>query len=251
MRVKTDAEIEAMRVGGRMLAAVLEHVKKQMKEGMSTKDLDELAMAEVKKLGGRPAFLNHDNFPASLCTSVNQEIVHGLPSPKKILKNGDVIGLDFGVLYKGLNTDGAITAVVGGGYPSKDVERLLKGTEESLSVGLDAIKGEGTRVGDISSAVQDVLDKYGLGIIRDLVGHAVGDEIHEEPNIPNYGVKGTGPVLQVGATYAVEPMASLGDWHIRTAKDGWSIEMSDGSIGAHFEHTIVITETGCEILTTL
>ncbi len=251
MRIKTTDEIDAMREGGRMLATVLDVVKKQMTEGMSTKDLDDIAMSEVKKLGGRPAFLNHDNFPASLCTSINTEIVHGLPNPKRIIKNGDVIGLDFGVLYKGLNTDSAITAIVGGGYPNKDVERLLKGTEESLMIGLDAIKGEGTRVGDISSAVQAVLDKYQLGIIRDLVGHAVGDEIHEEPNIPNYGVKGTGPVLQVGATYAVEPMASLGDWHIKTSKDGWSIEMADGSLGAHFEHTIVITQTGCEILTTL
>lgn len=251
MRVKTPDEIAAMREGGRMLATVLEAVKKQTTAGMSTKDLDDIAMREVKKLGGKPAFLNHDNFPASLCTSVNDDIVHGLPSPKKILKNGDVIGLDFGVLYKGLNTDSAITVVVGGDYPNKDVERLLKGTEESLMAGVDAIKGEGTRVGDISAAVQAVLDKHNLGIIRDLVGHAVGDEIHEEPNIPNYGVKGTGPVLQVGATYAVEPMASLGDWHLKTAKDGWSIAMADGSIGAHFEHTIVITETGAEVLTQL
>lgn len=251
MRIKTDDEIAAMREGGRMLATVLNVVNKKMAAGMSTKDLADIARTEIKKLGGKPAFLNHQDFPEVLCTSVNQEIVHGLPNLKKILKTGDVIGLDFGVLYKGLNTDGAITAVVGGGYPSKDVERLLKGTQESLMVGLDAIKGEGTRVGDISAAVQAVLDKHQLGVIRDLVGHAVGDEIHEEPNIPNYGVKGTGPVLQVGATYAVEPMASLGDWHIKTAKNGWSIEMSDGSIGAHFEHTIVITDTGAEILTVM
>lgn len=251
MRVKTPQEIEAMREGGRMLAKVLETVKKQLSEGMSTKDLADIARSEIKKLGGRPAFLNHHDFPEVLCTSINQEIVHGLPSHKRTIKKGDVIGLDFGVLYKGLNTDSAVTVVVGGGYPSKDVERLLKGTEESLYAGLDAIKGEGTRVGDISAAVQAVLDKHKLGIIRDLVGHSVGDEIHEEPNIPNYGVKGTGPVLQVGATYAIEPMASLGDWHIKTSRDGWSIEMADGSIGAHFEHTIVITETGCEILTSL
>lgn len=251
MRIKTPDEIKAMREGGRMLATVLDTLQKQLTEGMSTKDLADIAAAELKKLGGKPAFLNHQDFPDVLCTSVNSEIVHGLPNSKKILKKGDVIGLDFGVLYKGLNTDSAITAVVGGDYPNVDIKRLMEGTEESLKAGIAAIKGEGTRVGDISAAVQDVLDKYKLGIIRDLVGHAVGDEIHEEPNIPNYGVKGTGPLLQVGATYAVEPMASLGDWQIRTAKDNWSIEMADGSIGAHFEHTVVITDDGAEILTTL
>lgn len=249
MRVKTPAEIDAMRAGGRMLAQVLAKLKKEITAGINTKDLADIARAEIKRLGGRPAFLNHQDFPEVLCTSINQVIVHGLPSPRIILKNGDVVGLDFGVLYKGLATDSAITVVVGGKAPNADVKRLLEGTEKSLQIGINAIKGEGTRVGDISAAVQTVLDKYKLGVIRDLVGHGVGDEIHEEPNIPNYGVAGTGPLLQVGGTYAIEPMASLGDWHIQTAKDGWSIEMTDGSIGAHFEHTIIVTKNGAEILT--
>lgn len=251
MRVKSQKEIEAMREGGRMLATVLQTVKNQMKEGMSTYDLDQIAREEIKKLGGRPAFLNHEGFSGVLCTSINEEIVHGLPNKKKILKNGDVIGLDFGVIYNGLVTDGAITAVVGGGYPSADVKRLIEGTERSLMAAIDAIQGEGTRVGDISAAAQKVMDEYKLGIIRDLVGHSVGDDIHEEPNIPNYGAKGTGPVLPVGVTIAIEPMASLGDWHLKTADDGWTIAMADGSLGAHFEHTVVITKDGAEILTAL
>lgn len=252
MRVKTPAEIEVMRQGGRMLATVLEKLKAEMAAGMSTKDLSDIAAAEIKRLGGRAAFLNHKDFPEVLCTSINQEIVHGLPSKKKILKNGDVIGLDFGVLYKGLYTDSAVTVVVGGmNHADAEVKRLLEGTEKALLAGIDAISGEGTRVGDISAAVQDVLNRYKLGIIRDLVGHAVGDDIHEEPNIPNYGAKGTGPLLPAGATIAIEPMASLGDWQLKTAKDDWTIEMADGSLGAHFEHTVVITDKGAEILTTL
>lgn len=240
-----------MREAGRMLATVLEKVKSEMTAGMSTKDLADIAAGEIKRLGGQPAFLNHDGFTDVLCTSVNEQIVHGLPNKKKIIKKGDVIGLDFGVSYKGLIVDGAITAVVGDEYPSADVKRLIEGTERSLMAGIDAIKGDGTRVGDISAAVQKVLEQYKLGIIRDLVGHAVGDEIHEEPNIPNYGVAGTGPVLPAGATIAIEPMASLGDWQLQTSTDGWTIEMTDGSLGAHFEHTIVITEKGAEILTSL
>ena len=251
MRIKTPPEIEVMREGGRMLAAVLNKLKQEMSAGMNTKELADMAQAEIKALGGRPAFLGHKDFPEALCTSINHEIVHGLPSKKKILKDGDVIGLDFGVFYKGLYVDSAITEVVGGRYPNSDVKRLIEGTKEALSAGIAAIKGGGTRVGDISAAVQDVLNRYKLGIIRDLVGHAVGDDIHEEPNIPNYGARGTGPVLPAGVTIAIEPMASLGDWQIDVAKDGWTVVMHDGSTAAHFEHTIVVTEKSAEILTSL
>lgn len=232
-----------------MLAAVLDKLKKELAAGMNTKELADIAQAEIKTLGGRPAFLGHKDFPEAICTSINHEIVHGLPSKKKVLKEGDVVGLDFGVLYKGLYVDSAVTEVVGERYPNADIRRLLEGTKKALDAGIAAIKGGGTRVGDISAAVQDVLDKYKLGIIRDLVGHAVGDDIHEEPNIPNYGAKGTGPVLPTSATIAIEPMASLGDWHIQTGADGWTVEMVDGSLGAHFEHTVVITDDGAEILT--
>lgn len=250
MRPKTDKEIEIMRQGGRILATVLDIVAKQMQVGMSTKDLANIAAKEVKKLGGVPSFLNHDNFTEVMCVSTNDEIVHGMPSPKKKIKQGDVVGLDFGVIYKGLVTDSAITLYVGD-KPPADVKRLLDGTKQALYAAVDAVHGDGTKIGDISAAAQKVLDQHNLGIIRDLVGHGVGDQVHEAPNIPNYGIAGSGSKLTTGMTIAIEPMASLGDWHIKQAEDGWTIVMSDGSIGAHFEHTVLITERGAEILTTL
>ena len=250
MRPKTDKEIEAMRVGGKILAQVLNLVKKSLAPGISTKELADIAAKEVKKLGGVPSFLNHEGFKDVMCVSINNEIVHGMPSLKKKIKGGDVVGLDFGVIYKGLYTDSAITVYVGQKTPA-DVSRLLKGTEEALYAAIDAISGDGTKIGDISAAAQKVLDKYKLGIIRDLVGHGVGDEVHEAPNIPNYGIAGSGTKLSTGMTVAIEPMASLGDWHIKRAKDNWTIVMSDGSIGAHFEHTVLVTDKGAEILTAL
>ena len=248
MRPKTEQEIDAMRQAGHMLATVLDKLEKAIKPAMSTKDLAVIARDELKKMGGQPAFLGHENFPDVMTVSINDEIVHGIPSAKKKIKQGDVVGLDFGVIYKGLNVDGARTVFIGNN-PPLEVKKLLETTEQALYAGIDAIKGDGTRVGDISSAVQRVLDKAGLGIIRDLVGHGVGDKIHENPNIPNYGAKGTGIKLSAGMTVAIEPMASLGDWHIKTATDGWTVIMADGSLSAHFEHTVLITEKGAEILT--
>ena len=248
MRPKTKEEIEAMREGGSMLAKVLDRLEKAISPGMSTKDLANIAREEIKKLGGQPAFLGHENFPDVMTVSINDEIVHAIPSDKKIIEDGDVVGLDFGVTYKGLNTDGAVTVYVGE-KPPADICKLLDSTKSALNAGIDAIKGDGTRVGDISAAVQEVLDKAGLGIIRDLVGHGVGDKIHENPNIPNYGVAGTGTKLSAGQTICIEPMASLGDWRIKTAEDKWTVVMADGSLSAHFEHTVLVTDKGSEILT--
>lgn len=249
MRPKTDKEIEIMREGGRMLATVLEVLEHEITAGMSTKDLADIAAKEIKALGGQPSFLNHEDFPDVMTVSINDEIVHGIPSKAKKVAAGDVAGLDFGVVYKGLVTDGARTVYVGPN-PSGDIKRLLDGTKSALDAGISAVHGDGTRVGDIGSAVQDVLDKNKLGVIRDMVGHGVGDELHESPNIPNYGVSGTGPTLSTGMTICIEPMAALGDWRIDTAKDGWTVVMHDGSLSAHFEHTILITENSAEILTT-
>lgn len=249
MRAKTPTEIEIMRTGGKKLATVLQSLAKKVQPGVSPRELADIAEQEVKKAGLQAVLKGYEGFPDVLCISVNDAIVHGLPS-KKALKEGDVIKLDLTVSYKNLVVDSAISVYVGQ-KPPADIKRLLEGTERSLYAGIDAISGDGTRVGDISAAVQDVLNEYKLGIIRDLVGHAVGDKIHEEPNIPNYGVAGTGPVLPAGVTIAVEPMASLGDWHIDTAKDDWTVLMRDGSIGAHFEHTVLITQDGAEILTDL
>ena len=250
MRPKTDKEVEAMHQGGRMLASVLDVLEKTTDPGISTKELSELAAKEIKALGGQPSFLNHENFPEAMTVSVNDEIVHGMPTANKTLKAGDVVGLDFGVAYKGLMTDGARTVYVGG-VPSGDIKRLLDGTKQALEAGIDAVRGDGTRVGDISAAVQKVLERHKLGIIRDLVGHGVGDAVHEPPNIPNYGLASTGPVLSAGMTICIEPMASLGDWQIEVARDGWTVRMRDSSLSAHFEHTVLITEDSAEILTIL
>lgn len=248
MRPKSDKEIELMREGGRMLATVLDVMEKESRDGISTKELSDVAAKEIKALGGQPSFLGHENYPEVATISLNDEIVHGMPSTKRIIKNGDVVGLDFGVSYKGLVTDGARTIFIGSDQPS-NIKRLLDGTQKALEAGINAVHGDGTRVGDIGSAVQKVLDGYKLGVIRDMVGHGVGDEVHESPNVPNYGVSGTGPVLREGMTICIEPMASLGDWHIDIAKDGWTVVMHDGSLAAHFEHTIVITDKSAEILT--
>jgi methionyl aminopeptidase len=231
-----------------MLAAVLDKLEKSLEPGMSTKDLSDIAGKEIKALGGQPSFLNHENFPEVMTVSVNDEIVHGMPRKNKIVADGDVVGLDFGVLYKGLVTDGARTVFVGSN-PSGDVKRLLEGTKRALEAGIEAVKGDGIRVGDVSAAVQKILDQNQLGVIRDLVGHGVGDKVHEAPNIPNYGVAGTGPILTTGMTICIEPMASLGDWHIDIAKDGWTVVMHDGSLSAHFEHTVLVTEDSAVILT--
>ncbi|MBI4034385.1 type I methionyl aminopeptidase [Candidatus Saccharibacteria bacterium] len=248
MRPKSTSEIAVMRQAGRMLAAVLDRVKKAVAPGISTKELSDMAAAELKQLGGQPAFLGYEGFPEVMCVSVNNEIVHGLPLGSKKIAAGDVVKLDFGVKYQGLVVDSAITVIANGKKASSDVQRLLKGTEQALYAGIDAIKGEGTHIGDVSAAVEAVLNKYKLGVIRELVGHGLGDSIHEAPNIPNYGVKGAGPALKAGMTIAIEPMASLGDWPVQILKNG-TVIMKDGSLGAHFEHTVLVTDKGAEILT--
>lgn len=250
MRAKTPAEIEIMREGGRKLAEVLQLLAGQVKPGITPRELAAIAEEEVKKASLQPILKGYQDFPDVLCVSVNEAIVHGLPGKNEI-KDGDVVNLDLTVGYKNLILDSAISVYAGAGAPSADIKRLLEGTQRALEAGINAIKGDGTRVGDISAAVQDTLNNYKLGIIRDLVGHAVGDKIHEEPNIPNYGVAGTGPMLPTGVTIAIEPMASLGDWHVDTASDNWTVVTRDGSLGAHFEHTVLITKDGAEVLTSL
>jgi methionyl aminopeptidase len=244
-RVKTEAEIEKMRISGQMLKSVLDSLEKNLSAGMSGNDIDQLARQELKKIDGKAAFLNYYGFPGVICISINDEVVHGTPRPQK-LKNGDIVGLDFGINYRGMITDSARTLAVG--KVDKKVEKLLKVTEQSLFAGIDKLK-DGVRVGDISEAIQKVLDKENYGIVRDLVGHGVGHDLHEEPNIPNFGTAGTGPTLKAGMTVALEPMATLGDWHLKVDDDKWTIRTADGSLAAHFEHTILITEAGSEVLT--
>jgi methionyl aminopeptidase len=247
-RIKTSEEIAAMRTSGHMLATVLAELRKVASPGMSTKDLAEVAKLELRKLGGQPAFLGYQGFPDVLCVSVNDEVVHGIPSKNKILANGDILSMDFGVTYKGMITDGAISMVVGKG--TKKDYQLVDTTEASLNAAIEIMKA-GVRVGDIGHAVQSMLRPSNYGIVRDLVGHGVGHALHEEPNIANFGKKNTGETLQAGMTVAVEPMATLGDHAVVTDHDGWTIRTKDGSRSAHFEHTILITENGAEVLTAI
>lgn len=246
-RVKTDAEIEAMRAGGKMLASVLQAVASRVTDGISTKELSDFAAREIAALGGHAAFHDYQGFPEAICVSLNDEIVHGIPKKDVIVRNGDVVSLDFGVSYKGMITDSA-TSLICGGKGSARVRDLLRYGEASLYEGLSVIK-DGCQTGDIGHAVQKVLSKQGLGIVRDLVGHGVGHSVHEDPNIPNYGRKSTGSKLVAGMTVAIEPMATLGTDEITIDADGWTVRTRDGSLAAHFEHTVLITQDGCEILT--
>jgi methionyl aminopeptidase len=246
-KVKTQNEINLMRKSGKMLAQVLDILEKELKPGMSTKDLSNIAAKELKKLGGQPTFLGYQGFPDVLCVSLNDEIVHGIPSKKRIIQEGDLVGMDFGVTYQGMITDAARTVIAGKPKQNQHIQ-LVERTKESLMAGINVIH-DGVRTGDIGNAIQEVLDKYKYGIVQDLVGHGVGHNLHEDPNIPNYGRKGTGPWLSKGMTIAIEPMVTLGDYNVRLADDKWTILTQDGSWSAHFEHTILITEDGYEILT--
>ena len=247
---KTTEQISSMRECGQMLATILDELKKQTTSGMSEKDADRLVAQRIKDFGAEATYLTEEvKFPGVICISVNDELVHS-PATEYIFQKGDVVKYDLVIGYRGMKTDSAFTMVVDE-QPSGVKKHLLHTTEQSLYAGIDAISGAGTRIGDISSAIEKVLSKGKLGIIRNLVGHGVGHEVHMSPEVPNYGTRGTGPVLNPGDTIAIEPMASLGGEKIITDSDGWTISMKDGSLGAHFEHTVLITETGAEILTKL
>jgi methionyl aminopeptidase len=246
-KVKTAQEIEDMRTSGKMLATVLEYLRPRVAVGMSTKDLADLAAAELKKLGGKPAFLGYGGFPDVICISRNEEVVHGIPG-KEVVQEGDLVSLDFGVNYNKMITDAAITVVAGSSNGAK--RRLIKGTEESLLAGIGVVKS-GVKTGDIGAAVEKVLTQYGFGIVRDLVGHGVGHEVHEGPDIPNYGAAGTGSKLSAGMTIAIEPMSTLGSERVVMDSDGWTISTYDKSLSAHFEHTVLILEDSAEILTVI
>jgi methionyl aminopeptidase len=248
-KVKTEAEITAMRESGRLLATVLATLKEALQPEMTTKDLAEIAKRELRGTGGTPTFLGQYGFPDVICISVNDEIVHGIPSAKRVIKDSDIISLDFGVTYEGMITDSATSVIAGSGANQK-IQNLVRETEAALFAGVQELR-HGVRVGDIAHAIQQTLEKDGYGIVRDLVGHGVGHELHEDPNIPNFGKKGTGPQLSAGMTIAIEPMATLGDFRVYIDTDGWTVRTNDRSLAAHFEHTVLITQDGAEILTQL
>jgi methionyl aminopeptidase len=247
-KVKTAAEIQAMREGGKILAQIFEGLKQQIKPGVTEKELDAWVDAEIKALGAIATYKTSEvNFPAAICISTNDQIVHGIPTDYA-LQEGDIVGFDLVITYKNMKTDSAFTVVVGKANGAQ--KHLLQATEQSLYAGIDAIKGP-VRTGDIGAAIEKVLKEAKVGIIRDLVGHGVGHEMHEKPDVPNYGRKGTGQLLSPGDTIAIEPMATLGGEKISQDADGWTISTWDGSLSAHFEHTVLITEDGAEILTSL
>lgn len=248
MTPKTDQEIAAMRQSGRILASVLELLKKETKSGLTPKDMSAIAKKELSRLGGDPAFLGFYGYPDIICISVNNQVQHSIPNEVPF-KDGDVVNFDFGVKYQGMVTDAGISVCVGD-KPTPDTKRLLTGTERALYEGLRVVKA-GARIGDISATIERTLRKYKLGIVKELVGHGVGHELHEDPEIPNYGHAGRGPVLKAGMTIAIEPITTLGNPAIYQARDGWTLLTQDGSWSAQFEHTVLVTTTGCEILTQL
>jgi methionyl aminopeptidase len=249
--IKTTKEIDSMRVGGKILGEILQIMREIAVEGATPKDCSARAADELRNRGVKPAFLGvpgPPDFPDVICISVNDQVQHCIPTDVPF-KNGDIVNFDFGVLHNGLITDAGITVVVGGeGYLTSDTRRLLEGTEQALQAAIKIVK-PGIKVGDISATVEAVLRKHKLGIVRELVGHGVGYELHEDPEIPNYGKAGIGPVLKQGMTIAVEPITTLGDHDIYLEKDGWTLRTWDGSYSAQFEHTLVVTENGCEVLT--
>jgi len=243
--IKSNREIEIMRQAGSIVATVLEVLKLQVRPGVETKELDIIAARELKKLGAKPSFKGYRGFPANLCVSINDEIVHGIPG-KRVLCEGDIVSLDFGAIFTGFQGDAAVT--VGVGKISPQAKGLLETTEGSLKAGIAAAHSEAT-LGDISAAIQNYTESKGYSVVREYTGHGIGREMHEEPQIPNFGLPGTGPVLKKGMTLALEPMVNIGDWHTRLGDDQWTVLTADGGLSAHFEHTIVITDNGADVLT--
>ena len=246
---KTTAQLEAMREGGKILAGLFADLRAYVQPGMTERDVDAWVEKEIIARGATPTYREPvPDFPGAICISKNEQIVHSVPSDD-VFETGDVVSFDLVISYKGMKTDSAFTMVVGEA-PKGAIKHLLSATERSLYAGIDAIHGSGTRVGDISAAIEHVLTGAKLGVIRELVGHGIGAEMHGPPEVPNWGNSGTGPVLHAGDTIAIEPMASLGGEKIMTdPEDGWTISTRDGSLAAHFEHTVLITENGVEILT--
>ena len=243
--IKSEREIELLRIAGHIVYETHQYLRPYIKEGITTKELDTLAEEFIRSKGATPSFKGYNDFPATICTSINQEVVHGIPSNRR-LRNGDIISIDIGACYKGYHGDSAWSYPVG--EISDKKKQLLIDTEKSLFIGLNEIK-PGARIGDIGNAIYNYATLHHLGVVRELVGHGVGTSVHEEPDVPNYGNKGTGPVLKEGMVIAVEPMLTLGRRDICILDDDWTIETVDNSPSAHFEHTVVVTKDGYEILT--
>jgi methionyl aminopeptidase len=251
IEIKSEKEIEIMRQSNKIVAEILKILAEKIKPGMKTKELDTIAEKELKKRGAESSFKGYRGYPATICTSVNDEIVHGIPGDR-ILREGDIVSLDFGAVYKGFHGDAAVTIPVG--KVSPEAKRLIETTRGALKSGIAAARA-GARLGDITAAIQDYAKSRGYELVREYTGHGIGRKMHEDPQIPNsteppYGLQpGTGPELKKGMTLALEPMLNIGDWRTRVADDQWTVLTADGSLSAHFEHTIVIDDKEPEVLT--
>ena len=252
IKIKTKEEIDIMREGGKRLSFILGELVKEIKEGVKTGELDEVTNKLITEQEGKPAFLNYrpetksQPYPASVCVSINDEIVHGLPDEDRVIKKGDIVTVDLGFVYKGLITDMAYTVSVG--EADEKTKKLLSANEKALYEGIKEIK-DGNHIGDIGNAIEEVAKKDGFAVYRELVGHGVGHKLHEEPHIPNFGNKGTGEEMKEGMIFAIEPMFGEGEEKIELGEDGFTYKTKDGSRSAHFEHTVVVTQKGSETLT--
>lgn len=244
--IKSDTEIQKMRDAGRITALARQIASENIREGVTTKFIDQKVKSFIVSHGAKPSFLGLYGFPASACISVNEEVIHGIPSDNRVLQYGDIVSVDVGAFYKGYHGDCAATFVVGD--TDEESKRLIEVTRQSFFEGIKYAV-DGNRVGDISAAVQAYVEKNGFSVVRDFVGHGVGKDLHENPDVPNYGKPGRGPKLQVGMTIAVEPMVNIGTWRVKTLSNDWTVVTLDGKRSAHYENTIAITDNGVEILT--
>ena len=247
MIIYCEDEVAAIKRSNQIVAQILEGLEAMIRPGLRTKEMDEWAEAKTREMGAIPAFKGYRNYPASLCTSINEEIVHGIPSSRS-LRDGDIISLDFGVLYEGYYGDAAATFPVGDVTPK--AKRLIQTAEEAFFKGLEQIKA-GNRISDISHAIQSHVESQGFSVIRSFVGHGIGLSLHEEPQIPNFGLPGRGPKIKPGMVFALEPMITMGDWNVEILDDNWTAITKDRSLSAHYEHTVAVTPEGSEILSLL
>lgn len=245
--VKSSREIGVMREAGRIVATVLDTLKKEIKPGITTGELDAIAARIIKEHGATASFKGYRGYPASICASINEEVVHGIPGDR-VLQEGDLIAIDVGSVYNGFQGDSAITIAVG--KISKKAEALIDATRGALNAGIEAAR-EGAHLGDVSAAIQAYAEERGFSVVREYVGHGIGRDMHEEPQIPNYGAAGQGPLLKKGMTLALEPMVNVGGWRTKVLGDRWTVVTDDGSLSAHFEHTIAVTDGEAEVLTRL
>jgi methionyl aminopeptidase len=247
IEIKSPREIDLMRRAGEIVAIVLDVLKKRIKPGIITEELNAISIEELNKHGARSSFKGYRGYPACLCVSINDELVHGIPG-NRVLKEGDIVTIDFGAICNGFHGDAARTIAVG--QISDTAKKLIDTTENALKVGIESALN-GARLGDVSYSIQSFVESNGFSVVREYAGHGIGRQMHEDPQIPNYGKPGQGPVLKRGMALALEPMVTVGDWHTKVGSDGWTVSTADGSLCAHFENTIVITDGKPEILTVL